>query len=58
MKSNEMWCYRFSRQCVASIVVKKVSSDAAVGSDAATDCKLLLSQVKTAPTFPSKCCQN
>ena len=34
MKSNEMLCYRFSRQCVASIVVKTDSSDAVVGSDA------------------------
>ena len=34
MKSNEMWCYRFSRQCVASIVAKKVRSDASDSSDA------------------------
>jgi hypothetical protein len=29
-----MWCYRFSRQCVVSIVVKMDGSDAAGSSDA------------------------
>lgn len=46
MKSHEMWCYRFSRQCVA---------------DGRFICcgrlKVWMGQVKTAPTFPSECCQ-
>ena len=36
MKSNEMWCYRFSRQCVARSVAV-VGSDAAVGSEFSSD---------------------
>ena len=67
-----MLCYRVSRQCVAKSVAA-VGSDAAVRSRfrcyglvryfgrfrCGGLCKVFISQVKlkTAPTFPSECCQ-
>ena len=65
MKSHEIWCYRFSRQCVVKSVArlsreKMVGSDAAVGSDATVLvrccglCKVCMSKIKNSTYFPKR----
>lgn len=55
-----MWCCRFSRQCVVKSVARKWSVQMLLSVQMlqfSSDAVVWMSQIKTAPTFPSECCQ-
>ena len=54
MKSHEMFCFLFSRQCVAKSVAVEWGEWT---RQMLRTRQMLLKYIKTAPTFPSECCQ-